>query len=84
MSCAPALAEVLADRDEIGELPARSSEHPEDALAARYLVELLIQRGKLAEAERILLARVLAGNKGLPCSCPSCWSALAATTMRNG
>lgn len=57
-----ALAEILADRGEVEELRARISEHPDDHQSARCLVELLIERGELAEAQRILLAGVLIGD----------------------
>jgi hypothetical protein len=58
-----ALASVLADRGQIGELRARAGEHPGDFPAAEALAELLIAQGDLAEAQRILLAKVLTGDR---------------------
>ncbi|MGW0593796.1 hypothetical protein [Streptosporangium sp. NPDC002607] len=57
-----ALADILADRGEIDELRARLHGCPADFHAARNLVELLVQRGDLAEAQRVLLSTVVIGD----------------------
>ncbi|GAA4519765.1 hypothetical protein GCM10023191_095700 [Actinoallomurus oryzae] len=57
------LAEVLADRGDIDELRARVARDPGEHLAAQCLAELLVQRERLAEAQRILLEQVSLGNR---------------------
>ena len=56
------LADVLADRRAMTELRARMREHPDDFQAPERLVRLLVARGELAEAHRILLAQTQKGS----------------------
>jgi thioredoxin-like negative regulator of GroEL len=62
-SAQSALAELLADRRDLDELRSIVRRHPDDFRAASSLTGLLLQQGELAEAQRILLATVLIGDR---------------------